>query len=210
MNYKQIIFKCHAVIARWKCDRKCSYYLSLAEMSWLSWHVNDKMYIPRWESLSIFCTCYRFENMYGLFFISRKKFWWLSCLGRGRENKNSNFHIFFLEVQNNLYAFLQVAKFKKYKSCWATERANQREGQNNYYTEPDFGGPRICTSYTFSPVNLRHLCNQIWVVVEYMELSEISKKLFSFAKTQEMIPCERKVFTSSWFDDCVDDKSFEI
>ena len=53
INYKQIIFKCHAVIAGWKCDRKCSYYLPLAEMSWLSWHVNDKMYIPRWESFSI-------------------------------------------------------------------------------------------------------------------------------------------------------------
>ena len=46
MNYKQIIFKCHAVIARWKCDRKCSYYLALAEMSWLSWHVNDKNVHP--------------------------------------------------------------------------------------------------------------------------------------------------------------------
>ena len=58
---------------------------------------------------------------------------------------------------------LQMKKFKNYKywdpqrspalegncsessfplfGCWATERANQKTAQNNYYIEPDFGAP---------------------------------------------------------------------
>ena len=64
-------------------------------------------------------------------------------------------------VQSNRGSYYRyLTKFKKYKSwnpkvrlciviilscpligCWATERANQRAAQNNYYIESDFGVP---------------------------------------------------------------------
>ena len=81
-------------------------------------------------------------------------------------------------LQLIIFCCLQVTKFKKYKSwnpkvrlcivivlscpligCWATERANQRAAQNNYYIEPDFGVPSFV---------LLKLCHLYYIIYKFI------------------------------------------